>query len=284
MNMKHRPEGHIWHYEKFSASSGQFIRIDSIVHSEQSDFQKITVFDNEDYGRVLLIDDMMMLTQRDEFVYHEMITHVPVNISREISDVLIIGGGDLGTVRELSKFTGIERIKLIEIDSSVIEISKKYLPFLTEGIREDADISIDDGIKYIEDSEDMFDLIIVDGTDPIGPGKVLFSEEFLSGCSEHLRPGGLIAMQGESPFAYPEASLSIHKNLQSAFRHIRPYLAYIPSYPSGMWQFFIASNTRFRYLIDAVLPESRDGCRYYNQDVHNGAFALPEFVRKMYNL
>lgn len=275
----------IWYTEYHTKNTGITFRVKSILHREDTKFQELVIMDTFDYGKVMLLDGLVMLTDRDEFVYHEMITHVPMHSGRHIKDVLIIGGGDCGTLRELQKYNSIDSITMVEIDGAVVEQSKKLFPDIYAEPDSRTDLLIDDGIKFVSDTDRKFDLIIIDSTDPIGPAEGLFSEMFYNNCRKILRPEGLLVLQAESPYIYPKTVQNIYNRLKGIFKSVSPYLAFIPTYPSGMWQFLMCSDSPEKaYTENKESAKFIDSLKYYNPELHNAAFILPNFVKEIYGL
>ena len=276
----------LWFSERNGPEVKLSLRIERQFHSEQSEFQRIDVFESKELGRVLTLDGCVMLTEKDEFIYHEMITHVPMAVHPAVKKVLVIGGGDGGTVRELTSYEEIEEIALVEIDRRVVELSREYLP-LTAGRLDDGRVSIhyQDGLKFVRKYEKYFDLIIVDSTDPFGPGESLFTREFYGNCYKALKDDGIMVNQQESPFYEEDAAAmqTAHKKIVLTFPLCRVYQAHIPTYSSGYWLFGFASK-KYHPLNDLKAADwLRRGLktRYYNPKLHVGAFALPNYVQEM---
>ena len=262
------------------------IRVDKQLCSRESEFQGIDVFDSPEFGRFLVLDGYMMLTEKDEFIYHEMITHVPMAVHPHVRDVLVIGGGDGGACRELIRYGEIEHIDLVDIDEEVTKVCRKYLPFTACGLDDPrVHVHFEDGLKFIRTKSDAYDLIIVDSTDPFGPGEGLFTREFYGNCYKALRDDGIMVNQHESPF-YPEDALACqraHKRIVESFPVSRVYQAHIPTYPSGHWLFGFASK---KYHPLKNLDEKRWNargikCRYYTTTLHKGAFYIPAYVEEL---
>lgn len=275
-----------WFSEKHTNDVKLSIRVDKQVYSATSDFQRIDIFDTPAFGRILVLDGYLMLTEKDEFIYHEMITHVPMAVHPHVKDVLVIGAGDGGVIRELTRYPEIERIDLVEIDEEVIEASKEYLPFTSCKMGDPrVNVYIQDGLKFIRRKKDEYDLIIVDSTDPFGPGEGLFSREFYGNCYKALHDDGIMVNQHESPF-YEQDALAMqraHKRIIESFPFSRIYQAHIPTYPSGHWLFGF-STKKYHPLHD--LDEARWNarslkCKYYTTTLHRGAFYLPAYVEEM---
>lgn len=275
-----------WFSEEHTSNVRFSIRVDCQLYSGKSEFQRIDVFESYEFGRFLVLDGYMMLTEKDEFIYHEMITHVPMAVHPGVRDVLVIGAGDGGVIRELVQYPEIQRIDMVEIDSLVVEVCKKYLP-QTACRFDDPRVHIhyEDGLKYVRTRENAYDLIIVDSTDPFGPGEGLFTKEFYGNCYKALREDGILINQHESPY-YPEDAMACqraHKNIVESFPISKVYQAHIPTYPSGHWLFGFASK---KYHPLRNLDETRWNlrglnCRYYTTTLHKGAFYIPAYVEEL---
>ena len=273
----------LWFSEKHTENVEFSIRTDKQLFTEVSPFQRIDVFESADFGRFLTLDGYMMLTEKDEFIYHEMIVHPAMAVGPDIKDVLVIGAGDGGVARELSRYERINKIDVVEIDEMVVAVCKKYLMQTACGF-DDKRVSLiyQDGLKYIRGCDNAYDLIIVDSTDPFGPGEGLFTKEFYGNCYKALREDGIMVNQHESPF-YEDDAIAMqraHKRIVKSFPISRVYQAHIPTYPSGHWLFGFASK-RLHPIAD--LDESRWNelkikTGYYNTKLHVGAFALPNYV------
>ncbi len=265
---------------------GQSFRIDHLLHYEKTEHQELVIFDNASFGRVLALDGAVQLTERDHHVYHEMIAHVPVLGHGEARDVLVIGGGDGGTLRELLRHRDVRPV-LVEIDAQVIALSKRFLPMVSEGALDDtrAEIVIGDGLAYVAQTERRFDVVIVDSTDPEGPAAALFSPEFYADCRRCLKPGGILVTQNGVPFFQGEQLRTSLGHLAGLFRDARCYLAAVPTYTGGPIALGWASDAPERRGALADLEQRhRDSgleTRYYAPDVHVAAFALPPQVRKL---
>jgi spermidine synthase len=262
------------------------IRVDKHVFSAESEFQRIDVFDSYEYGRFLALDGFLMFTEKDEFIYHEMITHVPMAVHPNVKNVLIIGAGDGGVVRELVQYPEIEHIDMVEIDEMVVEVCKKYIP-QTACKLDDPRLTIhyEDGLKFIRSCDDCYDLIIVDSTDPFGPGEGLFTREFYGNCYKALKEDGIMVNQHESPF-YKEDAIACqraHKRIVESFPISRVYQAHIPTYPSGHWLFGFASKKYhpLKNLDDVRWNKRGIKCRYYTTMLHKGAFYIPAYVEEL---
>ena len=276
----------MWFTENHTPNVKFSIRVDRQLYTGQSDFQRIDVFESKEFGRFLTLDGYMMLTERDEFIYHEMITHVPMAVHPAVRNVLVIGAGDGGVVRELTRYPALENIDMVEIDPLVVEVSKKYLPQTACRLNDErVHIYYEDGLRFVRSKEDLYDLIIVDSTDPFGPGEGLFTKEFYGSCFKALKEDGIMVNQHESPF-YPEDAVACqraHKRIVESFPISRVYQAHIPTYPSGHWLFGFASK---KYHPVHDLDGARWNLlgiktRYYTTRLHGGAFMLPAYVEEL---
>ncbi len=275
----------LWFSEMHTPDVKMSIRVDRQIYTEQSEFQRIDVFESREFGRFLTLDGYMMLTEKDEFIYHEMITHVAMASNPGIKNILVIGAGDGGTVRELTRYNTAERIDMVEIDERVVDISKKYL-IQTACRLDDPRVRIyyEDGLRFVRKTENLYDLIIVDSTDPFGPGEGLFTSEFYGNCYKALSEDGILVNQHESPYYTDDAKAMqrAHKRIHEVFEICSVYQVHIPTYPSGHWLFGFASKS--------VDPLNEDlekwnelgiSTAYYNTDLHRGCFALPNYVQKL---
>ncbi len=274
-----------WFRETYPNVQAQLgIKYKSVLHSEQSEFQKIDVLDTEHFGKMLLIDDLVMLTERDEFVYHEMIAHVPINVHPNPQRVLVIGAGDGGTLRELLRHPEVKHLDLVEIDKRVHDVSRQFFPQLSSAFDDERVTCFwEDGVKFLKESKDEYDIIIVDSTDPFGPGEGLFTTDFYTDCYNRLAGNGILVNQSESPQWTADYVRGIYSKLSSIFPIFTFYQAFIPTYPSGHWLFGFASKS-----LDPIEDQKPSrwlekgiSTKYYNTDVHRGAFALPNFVRDL---
>lgn len=275
----------LWFSEPHTPDVKMSIRVDRQLHSEQSEFQRIDIFESKEFGRFLTLDGLMMLTEKDEFIYHEMITHVAMASNPEIKNVLVIGAGDGGTVRELARYDTIEHIDMVEIDERVVEVSKEFLQ-QTACSLDDPRVNIvyDDGLRFVRRKENCYDLIIVDSTDPFGPGEGLFTSEFYGNCFNALTEKGILVNQHESPYYADDAKAMqrAHKRIKEFFGVCRVYQAHIPTYPSGHWLFGFASKAIDPLTADIEKWNSLGlKTRYYNTDLHRGCFAIPNYVKEL---
>lgn len=276
----------LWVTENHSPYVRFSLKIDKQVYSGQSEFQRIDIFDTLEFGRMLMLDGYVMLTEKDEFIYHEMMVHVPMCAHPNAKRILVIGGGDGGTVRELTRYKTVEHIDLVEIDEDVVKVCEEYLP-QTAGKLSDPRVTkiYEDGLKFIRHHEDEYDLILVDSTDPFGPGEGLFTKEFYGNCFKALKADGIMVNQHESPF-YEQDAVAMqraHKRITESFPLARVYQAHIPTYPSGHWLFGFASK-KYHPVKDADFEQWKKlglKTRYYNVNLHKAAFALPNYVEEL---
>lgn len=275
----------LWYTEEHSDDVRFSIKVDRQLYSAQSPFQRIDLMESREFGRFLTLDGYMMVTEKDEFIYHDMIIHVPMATNPNIKNVLVIGAGDGGSVRELTRYGSIEQIDMVEIDEMVVKACREYLP-QTACKLDDPRVTIhfEDGLRFVRTKENAYDLIIVDSTDPFGPGEGLFTREFYGNCFKALTADGILVNQHESPYyeKYAKSMKRAHSRIVEFFPVCRVYQAHIPTYPSGHWLFGFASKKYDPLDFDAA-AWNRLGLktRYYNTDIHTGSFALPSYVREL---
>ncbi|USG60468.1 polyamine aminopropyltransferase [Sneathiella marina] len=263
------------------------LNVEKILYREKTDLQDLMIFENSQFGRVMSLDGAVQTTEKDEFIYHEMFVHVPVFAHGNVRNALIIGGGDGGAARQLMKHDGIE-VTLVDIDRTVIELSQKFMPSISGGAFEDPrlDIVIADGCQYVKNTAEKWDVIIVDSTDPHGPGEVLYTEEFYADCKACLSDGGIIVTQNGVPFVQETELRSSYDRLKSLFSDVSFYLAAIPSYVGGSMAFGWATNdTTLRKspllgLTNRYVEAGID-TDYYTPEVHQAAFSLPLHIQRM---
>ncbi len=278
-----------WFNEEFTDDNLSFgartsLKIKSILYSGRSEFQKIEVMETESFGRMLLLDDIIMLTEKNEFSYHEMIAHIPLIAHPNPKRVLVIGGGDGGTAREVLRHECVEKCTMVEIDELVIEKSKEYFPTLSKVFsNKRLDVRIEDAVIFLKDNRDYFDVIIVDSTDPIGPAKGLYTSEFYKDIFDSLNESGIMVAQAETPYFYKEIQKELFGKLRNQFPYVTMYLSHIPFYPSGTWSFAFASknykeNSNPR-IGDFKLLENE--LQYLNKELYSACFVLPNFVKRI---
>ncbi len=270
-----------WFYEHYKDASAIGIHTTKLVHEERSEYQSIKVFDTVAHGRLLTLDDMVMLTELDEFVYHDLITHVPLCIHPDPKQVLIVGGGDGGCVREALKHPGVERIVQCEIDQRVTDVCREYIPSVAGHVDDPrVELVFEDAIAYVRRHPDTFDAVLVDSTEPIGPAEALFGRQFYADLKNCLREGGVVSAQAESPFYAPDVLRGLFGEVRGLYEHVTAYYGVIPTYPGGLWTFLYASDAHAPDAIDLERAAALDA-RYFDARLAKGAFALPRFVRDL---
>lgn len=272
----------MWFTELHHGGAGLTLKVKQVLYSKHSDFQRIDVVDTEVYGRALVLYGSIMLTDRDCFIYPEMISHVPLFAHPNPKNVLIIGGGDGGALTETLKHPGIENATMVEIDPQVVEVSKEFFPQLGAGFDDPrATLVFDDGAKFVAESERSFDVIMSDSSDPVGPAEVLFQGQFYRNVHDRLSDDGIFVAQTESPFYHTDSVPKIYRNLREVFPIVRMYTATIPAYPGVVWSFcFCSKKYEPMEKFDAARVNLA-GLRCYNADLHRAAFALPNYVQAL---
>lgn len=276
----------LWYTEQHTENVRFSIKVEKELRTEQTEIQRIDVLEAKEFGRFFTLDGLMMITEKDEFIYHDMIVHVPMATNPNIKKVLVIGAGDGGTIRELTRYASIEQIDMVEIDKRVVDICREYFP-ITACKLDDERVNkfYEDGLKFVRGKENEYDLIIVDSTDPFGPGEGLFTKEFYGNCYKALKEDGILVNQHESPYYDGDAAAmkEAHEKVVNFFPIIRVYQAHIPTYPSGHWLFGFASK-KYHPIKDLNADAwNKLGIKtkYYNTDLHVGCFALPNYVKEM---
>jgi spermidine synthase len=274
-----------WFEETLHANLRQRLKIERVLYDSQSEHQRIVLFENALMGRVLTLDGVVQTTEGDEFIYHEMLTHLPILAHGQVRQALVIGGGDGGMIEEALKHKSVEHVTLVEIDAQVIEFSRQYLGKICGQAFDDPrmQVVIADGVDYVAKCQDRYDLIITDSTDPIGPGEVLFTEQYYAACKRCLTPGGILVTQNGVPFLQPAELRGTLGILRKLFADASCYLATVPTYAGGPMAFGWASdNAALREapldVLEQRFASAEIATRYYNPAVHLGAFALPGYV------
>lgn len=272
----------IWCTENQTESLNMSAKIKETLFAGKSDFQDIAVVDSYQFGRMLVLDGVFQTSINEEFVYHEMIAHVPLYIHPNPKKVLVIGGGDGGSVREVVRHDTVEKVEMVEIDGVVVDVCKKYLPEISVALNEPnpkLDLKIGDGIQHMKDATNEYDVIIVDCSDPIGPGEGLFTPEFYKNVYKALKEDGLFVQQTESPFYHQELIKRINKDVRNVFPITELYLANIPLYPGGCHCFTMGSK---KYSSkDGDITRQQMPMRYHNAEIQKSCFALPNFVKEL---
>jgi len=257
----------------------------------QSPYQRVRILESYKYGKILTLDNMVMTTQKDEFHYHEMISHIAMFTHHNPKNILVIGGGDGGTIREILKHDCVEKVTMVEIDNNVIEACKKFLPEIAcEFNNPKLELIVADGISFVKNSNpQQYDIVIVDGSDPVGPAQGLFSADFYNNCYKILKDDGILVSQGESPKFNEKVFVELYSTLSDIFgkNNTKISLFYVPTYPTGMWSFqYCTKNSK--YKLEEIIDESKidkfvakNNLRYYNKEIHQASFALPNFVKNL---
>jgi spermidine synthase len=260
--------------------------IERVLYETKTEHQELVLFQHKHFGKMLMLDGATQVTTRDEFIYHEMMTHVPILAHGKAKEVLIVGGGDCGIAEEVLKHKSVARLTQVEIDASVVEFSKEHFPEFTKPVlgNKRFDLVIADGMDFVAKTDRRFDVIIVDSTDPQGPGKVLFTERFYRGCKRCLTPGGVLVTQNGVPFLQPAELVSSVRHFRKLFAEGSCFIAAIPTYVGGhMAMGWATDNTRLREVPPKIIADryARAGkfpTKYWTPEVHKAAFALPRFI------
>jgi spermidine synthase len=268
----------LWYTEKQTENFGITAKVDRTYVDEQTNFQHLTMIETKEWGRMLVLDGMVMTTVRDEFVYHEMVAHPALVTHPKPKHVLVVGGGDGGVIREVLKHPSVEKAVLVEIDGKVIQYSKQYLPEIAGALDDPrVEVIVDDGYMHIAKTKNTYDVIMVDSTEPVGPAVELFSRGFYQGIYEALKPDGIFVAQTDNPWFKAELIRQVYRDVSDIFPIVRVYTANIPTYPSGLWTFTMGSKKHDPLSVDpAGIPNFPT--KYYTPELHRAAFALPRFV------
>lgn len=266
----------------------QSFEVERVLYRDKTEHQDLIIFENPTFGRVMALDDIVQVTTRDEFVYHEMMTHVPILAKGDVGDVLIIGGGDGGILRETLRHKTVERITMVELDRSVVDLSQEYFPSISAGAFDDprAHLIIADGVEFVAETDRRFDVVIVDSTDPVGPGAVLFTESFYADCHRVLKTGGVLVTQNGVPFFQGDEVTNTHQRMGKSFADTTFYTAVVPTYVGGFMTLGWGSDDAALRCVDLPTLQQRFAAaaidtRYYNPEMHQAAFALPPFIRAL---
>ncbi len=262
---------------------GLTLKITKMVHEEQTPFQHIAIADTPQYGRLLILDGVYQTSEKDEWTYHEMISHVPLMMHPNPERVLIIGGGDGGVAREVCRHDCVKQVDLCDIDSRVIELSKKYFPEISKVLNDPPaklHVHVGDGIAFAKSVKNFYDVIIIDCSDPIGPGEGLFTREFYKSAFEALREDGLIVQQTESPIVQEKTVHDVFVAMGDVFPIVRMYYSHVPIYPACMHSFMLASK-KYDPLTAEIRKEIPQPMKYYNEGIQKSAFVLPNFVKDL---
>lgn len=271
--------------EELYRGYSQNFEITEVLFEQRTEHQHLIIFQNPCFGRVMALDGVIQTTEGDEFIYHEMMAHVPLFAHGQAQNVLIVGGGDGGMLREVIRHPEVRQVTQVEIDSAVIDMSKQYLPKHSQGAFDDSRVTIviADGLEFVRSTEQRFDVIISDSTDPIGPGESLFTEGFYASCKRCLNPGGILATQNGVSFMQLQEVRDTIRRLQPVFADATFYGASVPTYVGGIMTFAWASDDPSHRQVPLATLEERFAAagfssRYYNPAIHQAAFALPQYV------
>ncbi len=280
-----------WFSEPPFAGIQQRYRVLERLHAETTPWQSLEILDLEGPGRSLILAGTLQTSLNEEFTYHEPLVHIPLFAHPNPHRVLIIGGGDGGALRHALLHPSVDRALEVEIDQAVVEMSLRFLPEISGGAYSDprAELRVDDGVRFLAETSERFDVVLVDSTDPVGPAAALISDEFLQSARRGLAPGGLMAMQSGSPISQPREWLATVAAFKRAFRIVKPYLGYVPIYPAMLWSWVIGSDEVDPTRFDDVSVRTRqeglpEALRIYTPAMHRAAFALPRFVQTLLEL
>lgn len=274
--------------EYYHKRTGLTVGVERLLFSEQTEYQLVEVYETDTWGNLMTIDGMVMLSERDEFVYHEMLSHVGMFNHPKPENILIIGGGDGGTAREVLRHGTVKKVDMVEIDEAVVRASKQHLPSVGDWENPKLNVHFKDGIKFVQQIKEPYDVIIIDGSDPVGPAEGLFKKDFIQACYDGLTEEGILTAQTESPWvpSYHSSMKRVFTALDSIYELSEMYLGYIPLYPAGMWSFAFASKSGIDPLRQETMDRAQKGMeafgsklKYYNPEIHRGSFALPNFVK-----
>jgi len=277
----------LWYSEAHTKDAKISLRVKKHLFSGQSDFQQVDVMETFEYGNLMTLDGLVMVTEKDEFVYHDMIVHPAMAVHPNPKKVLVIGGGDGGTVRELVRYPGVEHIDMVEIDKMVCDVAKDFFPTISSALdHEKVHLYYEDGVKWMEDKVDYYDIILIDSTDPVGPGEGLFTTEFYNNCFKALTEDGILVNQNETPIyeEFFKVGISSNIKLNKMFPIVEVYQAVIPTYPGGYWLFNFASKKHHPLKDFSAQAWDKHSLKtkYYNTHLHVGAFALPSYVKEKF--
>jgi spermidine synthase len=267
--------------DSWDKKSGKTIRIDGeLIYASQSNYQHIEVYKTKYFGKLLRLDGVIQMTEFDEANYHEMIAHVPLNCHKSPENVLVIGGGDGGAVREVLKHKDVKKVDLVEIDEQVINTSKKFFPAVSKSL-DDSRVSVinEEGANYVRFCNSFYDIIIIDSTDPFSIGQSLFKESFYSYLKKILKFGGIIVSQSESMFYDFNLIKEMHEFKKRYFKYVKYYYTMVPTYPSGSIGFQFCSEMNYSNIKNNV--DKIDGLKYYNSSIHSSSFVTPNFISNL---
>ncbi len=270
----------VWFTEEQSDSLRLSLKIKDILYTAKTPYQNLMIVETEQYGRALILGDVIQTTEYDEFFYHEMITHVPLFTHPNPKNILVIGGGDGGSVREILKHQSVETVTLVDIDSEVIKASRQYLP--TIGCKLDdpkVNITCTDGIEFVRNKKDCYDIIIVDSTDPVGPAVGLFNKEFYSNTYNALKDNGILVVQSESPIINRNITRDIYRTINGIYPITYVYTGIVPTYQGGLWCFTLGSKCYDS--LQSHIENIQFNTKYFTPKIFNSCFSLPNFIKNM---
>jgi len=277
-----------WIEETLHADFRTALNADTVLYDSETDQQRLVLFENATFGRVLTLDGVVQTTEGDEFIYHEMLAHLPILAHGAAKKVLIVGGGDGGLLEEVLKHSAIEKVTQVEIDAGVVEFSKRFLPSICKSAYDDRrlDLVIADGVDFVAQCPERYDVVLVDSTDPVGPGEVLFTETFYGKAKNCLAEGGILVTQNGVPFLQGDELQNTMRDFKALFADAACYLATVPSYTGGPMAFGWGSGDAAKRQVSLEVLEQRykdSGIttRYYNPAVHRAAFALPNYIAEL---
>ncbi|MBD3403729.1 polyamine aminopropyltransferase [candidate division GN15 bacterium] len=274
----------LWYNELNRGVAGLTLRVDRVLESTESEYQRVEVIQNKVFGKLLVLYGSLMVADNDNNAYNEMLAHVPLFSHPKPDDVLIIGGGDCGTLTEVMKHPEVKRCTMCELDKMVVETTRRHLPHLTAGTEDErAELVFQDGKKFIEETDRRFDVVVLDLSDPVGPAEELFQKPFHSTVHDRLKDDGIMVAQSESPYFNQDIVRKMYANLNDIFPIVRMYTCFMPIYPSGLWSFAFCSK-KYDPIADferARWEKLGLKTRYYNAETHVGSFALPQFAREL---
>jgi spermidine synthase len=276
-----------WSVERLHDDHAQALRITAEFYDSATEHQRLRVFENPTFGRIMTLDGVVQVTEADNFIYHEMLTHVPILAHGAVRRVLIVGGGDGGMAREVLKHHGIEQVTMVEIDGTVVEFCKSHLPAISDGAFDDPrlDLVIADGAEFMKTNADDYDVIIIDSTDPVGPGEVLFTDTFYGHAKARLAPGGILVTQNGVPFLQGAEVTNTMRAFRALFADSTCYLATVPTYAGGPMAFGWGTDGPARAVdlptLKARYAQAGIATDYYTPEVHLAAFALPPYVARL---
>lgn len=271
----------MWIKEMQLKNSAMTYKVKETLVRKKTKYQDLAIVDTEDFGRMLLLDGIVQTTVKDEFIYHEMITHIPLFTHPNPQNVLVVGGGDGGAIREILKHSSVKKAVMCEIDEDVIKECRKYLPEISSGLDDKrCEIFIGDGIKYVKEHKNEFDVIIVDSTDPFSIAEGLFKGNFYKDIYEALTADGLFVAQTETPFFLPETVRKVFRDAKAIFPVTKLFMAGIPTYPGGYWSFTVGSKKYDPSNVDiSKIPDL--GYKYYTPELQRASFVLPRYIQKL---